>query len=148
MVLEMFLGAPKIGQRSSSLSRTVQINRNRSRPGADLGAIWLQGRIFLDLAPFVVDFGTLFWLILEECSMNLGINFGRIFNDFSLTYVANVINVASATSVANAANVANIAIVSQVPQMPQKLTWMRFGSEDVFFSIWYCFWLILASFFG
>ena len=74
MVLEMTLGAPKIGQRSSSLSRTVQINRNRSRPGADLGAIWLQGRIFLDLGMFLVDFGMVFGMMLEGFSMNFGTN--------------------------------------------------------------------------
>ena len=83
MVPGMSLGALKIGQRSSSLSRTVQINRNRSRPGANLGAIWLQGRIFLDLGPFLVDFGTVFGWFLEGCSMNFETNFGRKFNDFS-----------------------------------------------------------------
>ena len=80
MVPEISLGALKIGQRSSSLSRTVQINRNRSRPGADLGAIWLQGRIFLDLGMFLVDFGMVFWMILEGFSMS----FGMVFHENSM----------------------------------------------------------------
>ena len=83
MALEISPGAPKVGQRSSSLSWTVQINQTGSRPGADLGAIWLQGHIFLDLGPFLVDFGSVFGWFLQGFSMNFGTNFGRKFNDFS-----------------------------------------------------------------
>ena len=71
MALGISLGAPKVGQRSSSLSWTVQINRNRSRPGAD------RVRFGIDLAPrtyfsrwFLVDFGMVFG------------NFGRMFDEF------------------------------------------------------------------
>ena len=82
MVLEMSLGAPKVGQRSSSLSRTVQINRNRSRPGS--GHIKKGTKIHdkTDLGQFLIDFGMLFGLILNGFSMNSGTKFHEFWDLF------------------------------------------------------------------
>ena len=86
----MSLGAPKVGQRSSSLSWTVQINRNRSRPGAD------RVRFGIDLAPrtYFSRFWDGFWSILgwflgwfwKDFQWILGSIFNEnliLFNDFS-----------------------------------------------------------------
>ena len=67
--------AIKVGHRSSSLSWTVQINRNRSRPGADRVRFgidlaprsyfsWFWNQFSLILGPFLIDFSKDFQWIL------------------------------------------------------------------------------------
>ena len=75
MIFEIHLGALKVGGRSSSLSRTIQINRKRSRPGADMGLNWLPVRSKVDFDHFKVDFWMVIGNILEGFSMSFWIFF-------------------------------------------------------------------------
>ena len=74
-VSKIHLLGVKVGHWSSSLSWTVQINRNRSRPGAD------RVRFGIDLAPrtYFSRFWDGFGSILGWFSMNLDVFFPRDF---------------------------------------------------------------------
>ena len=86
---EICLGALKVGQRSSSLSWTVQINRNRSRPVDNL----IDFYDFFAPSSIFMSFGLIlgwcwhdFWMVFEWMFMNFGSAESMIFHICTHTY--------------------------------------------------------------